>query len=164
MDRISGEKSFYLLLCLKADNDILNHLFFCHRLLPLSLFTSTVFLQIQWGTPLVVICPSVHPAVLWSLLSKMRSVEYTSRSQPDFMVPVVTHEPVVLHCRWCQFLIWHIVSPACWDGQWCTGLLWNKKLTFTIAHSLALHFMGKYQRIHKKGWVGSSLRCFWFCF
>lgn len=159
MDRISGEKSFYLV------NDILNHLFFAtvyYHWACLQPQFVWVFLQIQWGTPLVVICPSVHPAVLWSLLSKMRSVEYTSRSQPDFMVPVVTLEPVVLHCRWCQFLIWHIVSPACWDGQWCTWLLWNKKLTFTITH--ALHFMGKWERIYKKGWVGSSLKCFWFWF
>lgn len=92
----------------------------------------------------------MHPTVLSSPLSKMRSVEYTSQSQPDFMVPVVTLEPVVLHCWWCQFLIWHKISPACWDGQWCTGLLWNIKLTLAIKHSHALRFMAKYKCTCKK--------------
>lgn len=38
---------------------------------------------------------------------QMRSVESTAQSQPDFMVPVVTLEPVVLPCWQCQYLIWH---------------------------------------------------------
>lgn len=49
----------------------------------------------------------------------MRSVQFTAQSQPDFMVPVVTLDPVVLACWQCQCLIWHCLCLLHWVGMAC---------------------------------------------
>lgn len=141
---------------------ILKPPFICHFYYPL-ITKVWFFLVFQSKKNLVALCPRMHPTVLSSPLSKMRSVEHTSRSQPDLMVPVVTLEPVVLHCWWCQFLIWHTISPACWDRQWCTGLLRNIKLTLAIKHSHAFRIMGRCKctaQKKKKGCILTNCFCF----
>lgn len=79
-----------------------------YSLCKLSFANSKSKFRVFWGTPLLIFLPASCFSALLSV--QMRSAQSTAQSQPDFTVPVMTLDPVVLPCGQCQYLIWHSVS------------------------------------------------------
>lgn len=110
---------------------------------------------------------------------QMRSIQSTSQSQPDFTVPVVTLDPVVWLCWWCQYLIWYSFSLLQWVGiaSYAQGYDETRKELFSLndpdfhnqalTHTHAAQSVGKqytythmHMHIHQLEWTLGSICVF----